>query len=268
MKKKLIILVIFLVLFMIMPVSIYADMGAKPSIDIKIKNLNTTNYIVDLFVYDENGTAYMSEKNYNGEGLSEAQISKLYELNFDGWISESTRWNQYLLFAECAGNLEFENSFSYFGTPEKYKIVIINNDTGDIKISKEIIRRDFNSLVTIEYDTMNVIYEVNDGKKSFINIVVALIITVIVELLIAYIFKMSNYKIIAITNVITNLGLQVLLLTLINDSFLAFVGSELVVILTELIVYLCKFKNIKKVKTILYTLTANAITVYITMILK
>lgn len=268
MNKKLIAFILIIISIVVFPTIVFADEGAKPSIDIKIKNINTTNYLVDLFVYDEDSAAYLSEKNYNGEGLSEEQINKLYEMNFDGWISESTRWNHYLLFAECAGNSKYENSFSYFGTPERYKIVIVNNDTGDIKISSEIIRNDFNSYVTVDYDTMNVIYISNNSSKTILNLIIALIVTVGVELLIAYILKIKNYKIVAITNVITNLGLQVLLLALINNYLLAFIVGELIVILTELIVYLYKFKNFTKVKITLYTLVSNAITIVITFLLK
>ncbi|MBQ9833990.1 MAG: hypothetical protein IJO33_02225 [Bacilli bacterium] len=266
MNKKLIVFI--LISIFVFPMVVFADEGPKPSIDIKIKNLNTTNYLVDLFVYDEDGTAYASEMNYNGEGLSKKQINKLYELNFDGWISEATRWNHYLLFAQCAGNSKYENSFSYFGTPKKYKIVIINNDTGDIKISNEIIRNDFNSYVIIDYDTMNVVNENNNYLKTIMNLIIALILTVGFELLIAYILKIKNYKIITVTNVITNLVLQILLVIFTNNYLLSFIVGELIIILTELIVYLCNLKNITKFKIILYTLTANAITIVITFLLK
>lgn len=271
--NKIFFLVLLIILSVILPIRVFADEGAKPSITVKIKNLNTTNYIVDLFVYDEKD-AYNSEMNYNGDGLTKEDIKKLYDLNYDGWISESTRWSKYLLFADCAGNSKYENNFGYFGTPNKYKIVIINNDTEDIKISNEITRKDFNSTVTIDYNTMEVDYsktEITKNKdtaKTIYNIIIAIIVTVIIELLVAFILKVKNYGLIIATNIITNLGLQLLLIILTNNFICALILGEIIVFICELLVYLTGFKNTTKNKIILYTLLANAITLVLTFYLK
>lgn len=273
MKKRIMIFVMICVCFIVFPLVVFADMGAKPSIDVKIKNLNTTDYVIDLFVYDESGEKYNSEANYNGSGLSDEQIAKLHSLNFDGWISESTRWGAYLLFADCSGNSKYEHRFSYFGTPTKYKIVIINNDTGEIKVSNEIVRKDFNSHVVIDYMSMTIV-DSNDANiisnnnvlGTIVVCIIALISTVVIELVVAYVFKIKNYKIIVLTNVLTNLGLQALLL-LINNYLLVFVFGEIIVFISELIVYLLSFKNASKIKIALYTLIANMITLICTFLL-
>ncbi len=264
--NKIFLPVFLIMLSIILPIRVFADLGEKPSIKVKIKNLHTTNYIVDLFVYDEKD-AYNSEMNYNGDGLNEENIKKLYDLNYDGWISESTRWGKYLLFADCAGNSKHENNFSYFGTPNRYKIVIINNDTKDIKISNEIIRKDFNSTVTIDYNTMEITKN-EDTIKIIYNIIIAIIVTVIIELLVAFILKVKNYGLIIVTNVITNLGLQLLLMILTNNYTCTLILGEIIVLICELAVYLTGFKNVTKNKIILYTLLANAITLALTFCLK
>ena len=264
MRRK-IIFVLFFVFSLLLPTKVFADMGPKPSIDVKIKNLKTTNYLVDLFVYDQDGNGYNSPKDYNGDGLSEAHISKLYELNYDGWISESTRWSNYLLFADCAGNNNHTHHFSYFGTPTEYKIVVINNDTGEIKISDKIERKDFNSSIEIDYKTM---ISTNSSTKSTIfKAIIALLLTVLIELIIAYLFKTGYYKTIIITNIITNLLLQIILFLLVKNYILAFIIGELIVLLSELFIYLFKFKGLSKKRIIIYTLCANIATIIISFLL-
>ena len=264
MNQKIKIFIILLFSFIVFPTVALADEGPKPSIDINIKNLETTNYLIDLFIYDEDGKGYESEKQYGGIGLTEEQISQLYKLNFDGWFSKSTR--SHLLFSDCAGNANHRHHFSYFGTPMRYKIVIINNDTNEIKISNEIIRDTLNSKVTIDYNTMNVKSN-NYYLKTIIIAIMCLVITVFTELLIAYVFKVKNYKIISITNILTNLGLQVSLIQLFKNYLVTFTIGEILVILIETSIYLIKFKNVSKLKTITYGFVANIATILISFLL-
>lgn len=256
MKNKLVLIVLFFVIF---PTYIFADSGPKPSIEVKVENINTTNYVLDLFVLDATGLNYSEEANYNGAGLSDEQIEKLHSLNFDGWISESTRWGPYLLMSQCGGNSNYKNYFGYFGTPKIYKIVIINYDTNDIKISDVIKRKDFNSQVTIDYNNMKVVSK-NNSIKTIIKGLVVLLLTVGIELLIALLFKIKDYKTIAIANLITNIWLQILLLVFVYHYFPALFFGEIIVIITELIVYLFKIKDVSKKKIVIYCLIANLLT--------
>ena len=266
MNYKIKVFIVLLLSFVLFPTIVLADDGPKPSIDVTVKNLETSNYLLDLFIYDESGEGYKSKAEYNGDGLTDEQINKLHELNYDNWISESTRWDYYLLFAECAGNSNYSHHFGYFGTPQKYKIVIINNDTNEIKISNEIIRDLFNSNVTIDYNTMDTRSSHNYSKTIFIAIA-CLVITVCVELLIAYIFKIGNYRIVSITNVVTNIGLQLALILLLDNYLLTFIVGEVMVIFVELILYLLAFKNVSKLKTMIYGVVSNVVTILISFLL-
>lgn len=280
------ILIFILVVFVVLPITVFADTGTPPSIEIKIINLQTKNYLIDLLVYDEDGSNYYSKLNYNGNDeqydsetgnnslktITVQQLEKLYKINEDGWISESTRWNKYLLFADCSGNNNFNHKFSYFGTPTRYKIVIINNNTGEVKISEEILRTELNSMVTVDYSAMEVTNNNSNNSlttspNTIINILSALIITIVVEVIIAYIFKIGNYKVIVLTNLITNLCFQALLILLSSNYLLAFIFGEIIVIASELIIYLLKMKNLNKQKILLYTLVANIITMVCTFLL-
>lgn len=263
MKKFIKITLIFLVLLIAFSNIVYADMGPKPSITTKIKNINTSNYLIDLLVFDEDGTGYTSDM--EPCGLTEDQTKTLYDINYDGWISASTRWHKYLLNSDCKGNSKFENIFSYFGTPETYKILIINNDTGEIKVSDVVNRKEFNSYVTIDYNTMKVRQQ--SIPFNGINTLIVLLITILVEVFIALIMKMKNIKTIIITNFITNIILQLVLIFVPLGSYiLKFVIMEILVILFEFLIYKKFMKDQPQNKILIYTLIANILTGSITFI--
>ncbi len=265
--KKILIFLLLVISIIAIPTNVFADEGPKPSIDIKIKNLKTKNYIIDLFVYDkEKAKKDEGPAVWGDPGLTDDEIQELYKLNYDGWISASTRAGL-ILFSDCKGNAEHENGFGYFGTPEVYKIVIINKDTGEVKISKKIVRKEFNSEVTVDYKDMKVVETNINIVKMIIVIGLALILTIVVELLIALLFKTGNYTTIAITNLISNVLLQTLLLIFTNNYIVVFIIGEVLVIGAELLVYLLRFKNISKAKTTIYTLVANLATILLTFIL-
>ena len=267
MKNKIMLLMILIISIVAIPINVFADTGPKPSIEVNIKNLKTKNYLVDLFVYDKDGENYKSPADYNGGGLTEEEIEKLHKLNFDGWISSGTRWSRYIMFADCAGNKDFKNNFGYFGTPTRYKIVIINEDTGEVKISKEIVRKDFNSVVTIDYEDMKVAQTNTNIVKTIIITAIVLILTIVIELGIALLFKTKNYITIAITNLISNVLLQTILLVFTNNYIKLFIIGEILVIGAELLVYLLRFKKLSKAKIITYTLVANLATILVTFLL-
>ena len=265
-RKRCLFVLLTIFSIMLIPSVVFADMGPKPSIEVKIENLDTTDYMIDLFVYDSSGEGYKAKFNYNGDELTTAQAKKLYQLNFDGWISESTRWGYYLLFSDCKGNNTHTHTFSYFGTPDIYKVVIINNKTNEVKITDAIIRDSFNSSITIDYITMTKTDKYN-YMKTIIIAAACLLVTVLVELLMAKLLKVGNYKTIALTNVATNLAYQTALFLFLNNYLWTSLIGELFVILIELIVYLLKFKNVSKIRTIIYCICANVETILISELL-
>lgn len=260
-----------------------ADMGPKPSITIGLQNINTDNYIIDLLVYDETGEGYKSPLNYNGNGeqateteydglekITIEQLKTLHNINYDGWISESTRWRSYLLMSDCSGNPSHSHRFSYFGTPETYKVVIINNVTGETRITDVIHREDFSSHITIDVNTMNVISKSNNADQIFnIKIIsIALIVTIIIEIIIALIMKIKNIKIIFIVNLITNIILQLVLMYMPVPYISTFTIMEILIVIVEYLMYRKFLKDVSKNKIIIYTLIANIASALLTFIIK
>ena len=259
MKKYLFIITILITIIIILfganNTSI-ADMGPKPSITIKLKNINTDNYIIDLFVYDETGNNYNDKADYNGYGLTNEDIIILHSLNYDGWISEGTRWNSYLLFAECAGNKLNEHTFSYFGTPDTYKVFVWNKNTGEMKLSDTINRTEFTSNISIDVNEMTV-QKSSSIKLIFYNILKAEIITLIVEVFIALVMKLKHLKVIILTNLCTNFILQILLMILPSSYYITFGILEILVIIAEYTIYQKYIKDTSNKKILTYTIIAN-----------
>lgn len=288
MKKIIGIIIIIFILIMILGNNIVsADTGRKPSITIQLENMTTSNYIIDLLVYDETGEKYYSPLDYNGNDgkhseqystygykdlrtMTVEQLEKLHKINFDGWISESTRWGEYFLFGNCNGNTKHQHFFNYFGTPETYKVVIINNDNEETKISDVIKRVDYNSKITVDYETMVVKNNINDFSRNFTKILpvlIPVIMTVIIEIIVLACFRMTNKrntKIVLITNIISNLILQLLLIKI--DKIPKITGStkmncffifEILILIAETFIYYKTLENEKSRKTILYAIIAN-----------
>ena len=194
-------------------------------------------------------------------GLTHEQAEELHSLNFDNWKSSCTRNS--MLWGHCEGNDEHENSFYYFGTPTVYRVVIINYDTGKTKISDVITRQQLDSHVTIDYNTMDVVFT----SYRYIRTLVALVVTILVETLIGLIMKMKNTKIIITTNFISNLILQSILLFVPFTPYLAkFIIMEIFVVLFEFFIYRKFMKEQSKNKILLYTLIANITTALLTFL--
>lgn len=267
-------LIIFILIFCIINIfsnKVQADLGPKPSITIKIKNINSDNYIIDLFVDSKSNEIYRDENKYASATSSEFKTAKrknitkeqadklLYSLNYDGWVSASTRDS--FLWGDCMGNSSHEHYFRYFGVPETYKILIINNDTGEIKLSKKIERRDFNSVVTIDARTM----KVNQNYTfNFSEIIESIIITCVIEVFVALIMNIKHTKQIILVNLLTQIGIQSLRLLNFSNYLLSFIIAELLVFFIEYLIYKKLFKDIEQKKIIIYTIIANLTTAMLT----
>ena len=196
------------------------------------------------------------------DGITAKQAEYLYNLDYDGWISSCTRNS--MLWGDCAGNIKHEHYFNYFGTPKTYKVVILLNN-GETRVTDVIHRTDFQSEITIDVNTMEV---VSKGKvlSNLKSIIIPLLLTIIVEIIIALIMKFKNTKVIILTNAITNISLQFLLIYSPLSYILTFAILEILIFITEYLIYKKYFKDISKSKIISYTLLANLITVILTFV--
>ena len=143
---------------------------------------------------------------------------------------------------------------------------MINNDTGKIKVSDEIIKKDFSSKVTLDYN--NMIFE-SDSSLNLKNIFLILLITIIVEIVIALLMKyIKHVKVILITNIVTNILLQLLLNVISGNYFIKLILFEILVVFDEYLIYKKFMKSESTSKILIYTLIANMITASLTFAIK
>lgn len=269
MKKIIGFVVVFIGICIIYTNNVYADMGPKPSITITLKNVKSNDYDIDLLVKglnDENIPLIKRSKK-----LTELE-SKLFEYNEDGWKAEAIR-STILWKSRSKENNNVWN-FTYLGVPNHFKVIIVYKD-GTISVSKEIHKNSFDYDITIDANNM----EVTENSISDIRriITIPLITTILCELIIALFFvskKTMNIITIIITNILTNIPLQMLLLfwgevfseISIVLYLISFVILECTVIFIERMIYLKYIKETPKDKIKKYVILSNIISGLLTFV--
>ncbi len=252
----------------------FADMGPKPSIDITVKGMPDDNYILDLLV-DEEADCENIELTAEEKDL----LSEIIDYNDpDGYqtaaLLEGTSWPLYgNLWGTPEEDDTYLHSFGNMGTPSVFKIIIMTAE-GKLIVSDTIERKQFNA--KIEYDVSEAMSkqgnQINAGKVNIYQPIVEMILpfisrliaTLLIELGIGWLLGFRSKKsirIIVITNAVTQIFLNVLLLSEIYSgllmAFLLFIIGEIVIFIAELITYLITLKEQDPGKRVLNAFLAN-----------
>ncbi len=216
MKKERICLLICIVCIVL---SVGATFAAfNPFVTLKIENIDTTNYIVDLLVdnsknkyvkandedkkEEENDIFQNIQKeydewvlaNYYGEYVDEIKgSSKDPFLSLNNGIQEYVKYFRGVYFGQYVGNDNFYHEF--YGNDDgtgpahtsTYKIILINKDTGEIKISNEINWNIENKNLTLDAKTMRISSNIN--KSQIIKVTLGVLIIVILAIIIIILRK-------------------------------------------------------------------------------
>ncbi len=262
--KKVFKILFIICIFVIVPKSVFADMGPKPSITIKLKNIESKNYMIDLLT-DLSDKEYLIDE-VASEYFNNYKKQPIYNYHEGNWYATSIR--DKLLFGDITATKDYTHIFSYFGVPNEFK-VIIQLDDGSLRVSKLLTRKDFNYTVTLDVNSMDVISDYTSLTYKVFSLIKVILITLIVELLVAILFKIKQYNIIVFSNIFTNLILQ---LAIINNIYILnniklFVLLEIVVCILEFLIYLKFIKNINYKKLFIYTFIANFITAFLTFLI-
>ncbi len=252
---------IFILLLAFIPTFVLADTGPKPTINVTLKNMKDSNYLIDLMSDFSN-----KENLIDGivERYNDYKERNIYTYHEDNWYATAIR--DFLLWGNIEGNSTHEHSFTYFGVPSEFKVIIEFSD-GTLKVSEKIQKTSFNFDVTIDVNDMKVISKTED-KNSVWNFIKIIALTIVVETLIAFLFKTGKYYFIAVVNLITNACLQLAMMYLVTVSnyIWYFIGFELIVVGLEYLFYIKNLK-ISKTKILIYTLVANLVTAILTFII-
>lgn len=238
---------------MICPV--YADTGPKPSVNLTISGIKNKTYYVTLLSKVKSYGPYSSIDNINDyKNDDDFEIIKKFYNYKD---------NYYFLnyFDDCSEDNQF--SWSYY-PPEDFKILIYIKDDNKFICSDTLSKYAFNSNYNIKISNNDInVSKANSTNFNIKGFALRLVITILVELFIAYLFKFKEWKIIVIiiiTNIITQLGLNIAL-NYLNNLFLL----EFIITIIESFIYKNTFNKDNK-KVIIYGISANYVSYIIGLI--
>lgn len=292
MKKKLktivlacsIMLALIFVLFILNYHIVYADTGPKPTLEITVVNLDDSNYYLDLLGKEgEYGYFGATDGNKDYDDMHDQPI---YKYDLDGW--KAIHMRTWVLNGKLTGDiaetdkngkvLSMSHSFGYVGVPKVFKIIVQKPD-GTVQVSDIIHNNYFNAHV--KYDMKNNIVLSISGNvlkesvelngKFFMDYLLRVLLTLVIEILIAIPFfyrKLKRIPIIAGVNLITQTLLTIgmifdypILHTMPFNTgyFMVLIIGEILVFLAEYLVYLKVFGVSEKRKIAVYTLLANLV---------
>ncbi|XMB85816.1 hypothetical protein RJG79_10455 [Mycoplasmatota bacterium WC44] len=290
MKRFIIALSITVVLFTNI-VNVSADIGPKPSIEIIVKGIDEIYYL-DL-LSDESSYGSGDEFYLSLSPETQAAVKSLREYeDEDGYtlhmLNDQTPVHVGNILGEKQSDGSYYNYFSY-RVPNTFKIIILRENK-DIIITEIISRELFNSKITIDLsgstnytviDSENNVYKLNEVikedipiQKTITGLIVRLVLTILVEFLIAYyIFKfrsMKTLKVIVLVNLFTQLALNMALFKSVHIFYILilFIFIEPIIFLVEGAIYSIFIKGISKKILWLYALLANLVTGILTIFVQ
>ncbi len=270
-KKIFATILLFLATFLCLSQAAYADMGAKPSITVHVENAPEQYYIALL--HDRQLEDSDSYNNKLGLIINDMTVRQYLEnLDYEGWS----------LFQSPVGdniyqsNEEHTYAFTYM-VPNPFRVIIVSMN-GDVVVSEPCSQKEFNAKCTFDYGN-GVIVEKRVGRmllRIFIIILLfslTLVFEYAVLLLFGYPRTKGNITCLLIVNAITNLPLNIFLMSIPAGLavFVVTILAEIVITLFEAIVYACTLKNVdgekKPLKGFFYGICANIVSAFMGIVL-
>ncbi len=272
MKKKVLLLCVFLTVMFMTPKTVNADIGPKPSVIVDFDSFQDHTYYVALI-----SSSFSTGPQ---DGLTESDLEHYLSLeedeqfeDYDIFIKFATYKDVddfYFLreYSDCSKSHMY--SWDYY-PPEVFKVLVYFPETDSFMVSDILERYAFDSYFRVELSESSLI--VNTSFKTHVVIlsfIARSLLTVLIEIGIAWLFKFRERKqirFIAIVNIITQLALN-LVLGYIGHKLgmfgfiLFYIFLEFLIFIVEAIAYsiYLKKKSIKKVPvfmSILYAFVAN-----------
>ena len=222
------------------PVTVKADIGPKPSVVIEVVGFEEKDYHVTL-LSERDSTGPWSYGNEYYDYMGEMQAFEAFEgyEDKDGYYFLS-------FMQDCSEDDTFD--WTYY-PPQRFKVLIYTTEDGQFYCSDEIYERyafdSYFKVTVLENGNVLTAQKSYDFSMELVSLAVRVVLTIAIEVLIALIHgyrNKKNVKIIAITNICTQVVLNVLL-NVINyrSGQMAFVfhyvWMELVVFALEAVVY-------------------------------
>jgi hypothetical protein len=272
-RNRLFFTLLILLLVLGWSVPVYADMGPKPQITIIVKQAPAEIYYLDLLIAEDK-----NHDNLRGRRaeLDQLKLDLLVNYHEDGWYAALAHGTSIPLFGSLTGTRQggdVVHTFSYHGTPERFKIIIVTPDN-QLIVTRELLRQSFHLTLTLDYETGTI------NQRSLVvayalQILSTLLPTLLLEGLVLLLFGFSwrqNWKIFLLVNLATQVLLTAVLGTAaitngLLTAYLLLVPVEGAIILIEAVVFARWLKQHSKARRIAYAITANLIGVLAGMVL-
>lgn len=257
---------------LLLPGAVSADMGPKPTIKIVVKNAPAETYYLDLLVHEN--SAHRNLEGNPGQ-YDAAKFALLENYNQDGWYPALVHGTGMPLFGDLTGQkqgADLVHTFSYFGTPEQFKIIIVTPEN-QLVVSRELTRQTFNLTLTYDYRTGS-INERSMIMAYIIQILSTLLPTLLIEGLLLILFKFplrQNFWPFLLVNLATQFLMTAILGTAaisqgMFTAFLLLIPVEFLIILIESLAYAFLLKPHRKARRVGYAILANLISAAVGMI--
>lgn len=275
MKRTTRLLLCTLLASIFLSITAFADMGPKPQLTVCVKNAPDEPYYLDLLAegaYDETDGFSGIEWSYHEreDTLDPALLDALRAAVPEGWhacTAQGTNrlpmWGQ--LYAEqkdAAGNPM--HTFSYHGVPEVYRIIIVT-ELGETLLSEPLERRVLQSSVAVDWDSGSV-RAPGVAVGYALQFLSTFVPTVLIEGVLLFLFGFKwkeNRRVFLLTNLVTQGGLALYIaLTVMRHgvsgwSYIFFIPIEIVITITESLIYSKTLKGRSKGRSVLYGVCAN-----------
>ncbi len=261
MKKLWIMCGIFIFLFG-STILVYADAGPKPELKITVNHAPDEPYYLDLLVR----SSYLGQNEHEIDQLNPGMIENLRSLEGQGWYPALVRGTLVPLFGDLIGDQNGEKMIHKFGyrIPDQFRIIMVTQ-SGKITVSETL---------TMDSFYMSIQFDAESGKITKPNLMVAyglqfistLIPTLILEgliLLMFGLFTKHNFRVFLIMNLVTQIGLTIVLGTtliragLVSAVFVLIFCEGFIWLFEGLVCWLLFDKKKKTGRRILYALVAN-----------
>ncbi len=286
MKKIFCLLMVLILSISLISIDTHADMGPKPTADILIVGIDEPFYF-DVLIYESDDVAPLSslaltqnvEYNYYQDDYP-SDVLNGYQ-DEDGFVSRTL----YSSIPASIRQLDTEKSefhLGYFSAPVEFKVVIVLTDDTMI-VSKVIERQLFNSQMTYDLSDVDLstdqfgvgVLEENIPYNDYtLSLIIRVIVTVMVELFILWLFKyrtIKSYKLAGFVNLITQTLLSLFMVisfyfwgSIFGLFFVLLIG-EFIVFIAEIAVYAIYLKEQSHGRAILYGFIANLVTLILTI---
>ncbi len=285
--KFFILCLLVLGLVLVIP-NVYADMGPKPTTKVEIIGIDEDYYFDLMAEYDEEDVVVLNETEVI-EQIEYDYYRDDYPQILNGYYDEG--FAAYTLYTNAPHSITKITSAldtyacGYYSPPDTFKVVIVT-ESKDIIISSVVNKQMFDANVifdlskfnrsTADYENYNGYRIFNVGSdfikehipvaRSITQVLVTVISTLVIEVIIALAFNyrlLDTMKKIIIVNLITQTLLySTIVISYLYADFFGYFGAlllgELIVFITEIILYRSLLKEHGKVRAMSYAFIANA----------